>query len=514
MPTYDARGQELRNQLAAIQADLGGGETTRIAGVLQDYLAARDAVLTMITTLLADDDPTPVLDDYAARLRDMTRAATDRLDDMLAGLSTPSPAAVRFREQTSFAEFIFWGQVGALKLAQARDRMAADGRKVRDLIKVLDQKWQNLGEEDLRVEEAEQRAAQELKDLLEQALAEAMPYWLQALAGVDALREQWKAVFRSITDHVKEVLVGAGVPRGLVDVLLTLASWANDVATVAEWAARAGLAVPELLDWLNRIRSMNIGGYVQYRVGLVIGLDRTTKDVVSALNSAYSRKIKSLVEGQYDSRLAAFKAQLDNEGVIIVAYGGIRQQVDEFLKACNLDGVRAARAAAIAAMDGLDSALSTDGQKSDWSAVRKTLRDAFDARHQAAESAFNDFYRANDGRFLGGLSTETERTLLEPDKWRITTEGLVAVGLDTRLREWREKVTVVQGGPKDAFDAIRDQVQRGVNDYLTKQMTQLNAEAEQAIAVLEKSQLMVNAQKICTDMDRGRLQQALRATIR
>jgi hypothetical protein len=319
--------------------------------------------------------------------------------------------------------------------------------------------------------------------------------------------------------------VGAGVPASLVDVLLTVASWANDAATAAEWAARAGLALPDVLDWLNRIRSMNIGGYVQYRVGTVIGLDRTTKDVVSALNFAYSRKIKSLVEGQYDSRLAAFKAQLDNEGMIVVSYGGIRQQVDEFLKACNLDGVRAAHAQALAAMDGLDSSLGTEGQKSDWAAVRKTLRDAFDARHQAAEDAFTAFYRANDGRFLGGLSTETERTLLEPDKWRVTTDAIVAVGLDARLREWREKVTVVQGGPKDAFDAIqgaflglpldiRDQVQRGVNEYLAQQMAQLNAEAEQAIAVLEKSALMVNARKISDDLDRSRLQQALRATIR
>ncbi len=522
MPSFDARRREMRAALAAVQSTLDIAESTRIATVLDDYANARDAVLTMMQTYLAEDDVTPLLDEYSSKFRDMTRTATDKLDNMLSGISTPTAAAVRFREQVSFAEFIFWGHLGGIKGAQARDAMARDGQKVRDLISALDKKWQNLSEEDSRVEEAEQRAAQEIKDLLEKSMAEAMPYWLQAGVGVTVMRDAWKAFFASITDHVKETLIGAGVPRSLVEGLLKLAGWANNTADVYEIAQRGGMNVDEAMTWLNRIRSMNIGGLIQYRVGTL--LDSHTKTLLTVLDMA-GKAIKLVTEDQYNTRMAAFKAQLDNEGLIIVSYGGIRQQVDQFLKDCNLDLLRAMHASAISSMDALDSLLSTDGQKTDWADLKRSLKDAFDARRQAAEKAFEDFYRANDGRFLGGLSSETERTLLEPDKWLITTNGIIAVGLDAKLREWRQLVTVVQGGPKDAFDQvqdaylglpldIRDSVKSSMNTYLSKQVDLLNTEADKAIATLEKCSIMVNAQKISDDMDRSRLNQALRATIR
>ena len=520
MPTFDARARELRNDLTAIQSRLQGGESTRIAGVLDDYLNARDATLTMMQVLLSDDDAAPMADDYASKFRDMTRSATDKLDNMLSGLSNPSGAAVMFREMVSFSEFIFWGKLGALTTPRSRDSMARDAQKVRDLITVLDLKWRNLSDEDLRVEDAEQRAAQAVKDLLEQSLATAMPYWVQVLAAAAELREGWKAVFASITDHVKETLVNAGAPRPLVEALLTLASWANNTADLYEIAQKLGMNVDDALTWLNRIRSMNVGGLVQYRIGTL--LDSRSKAYLSLLDLAM-KGFKPLVEDFYGRYMDAFKAQLDNEGVIIVSYGGIRQQVDQFLKDCNLDSLRATHAAALAQMDSVD--LSSEGQKSDWNEVRKAIKDSMDARRQNAETAFNDFYRANDGRFLGGLNTETERTLLEPDKWKVTTDGIIAVGFDARLREWRQNVTVIQGGPKDAYDTIqdaflglpldvRDSVRDTMNSFLTQQMTTLNTEADKAIATLDSCALMVNAKRISDDMDRGRLQAALRATIR
>jgi hypothetical protein len=524
MPSFDARRRELRDSLTAAQTDpdFTGSEAMRLASVLEDYLTARDGVLTMMQTLIAEDDAEPLANDYASKLRDMTRAATDKLDNMLDGVSEPSDAAVRWREKTSFGEFVFWAQLGNLKLAEARDAMASDGKKVRDLISVLDKKWQNLSEEDLRVEDAEQRAAQELKDLLERALAQVMPYWVQAGTGAAALREAWKGFFASITDHAKETLVGAGVPRNVVDGLLKIASWANNVADITELSLRLGMQVGEIMDWINRIRSMNLGGLIQYRVGTVV--DSNTKLVLSCLGDM-CKGLTPIIEGAYYSRMAAFKAQLNNEGVIIVSYGGIRQQVDQFLKDCNLDAMRAVHNTVLSSMDGIESSLASDGMKRDWSDLRRSLKDAFDARRTAAEKAFEDFYRANDGRFLGGLNTDTERALLETDKWLVSINGIIGVGLDVKLREWRQNVTVVHGGPKEAFDQIqsaflglpldiRDKFQSGVNEYLLKQMGELNTEADKTIQTLEKCELMVNAKKISEDMDRARLSQALRATIR
>lgn len=57
-------------------------------------------------------------------------------------------------------------------------------------------------------------------------------------------------------------------------------------------------------------------------------------------------------------------------------------------------------------------------------------------------------------------------------------------------------------------------VQKGCNELLLKQVADINTEADKAIAVLDKCELMVNARKISDDMDRARLAQALRATIR
>lgn len=522
MPAFDARRRELRESLAAVQSQLSVTESMRFASVLEEYLTARDVALTMMWTYIADDSDEFLADEYAGKFRDMTRAATDKLDAMLDGLSDPGDAAVRWSEQVSFAEFIFWGHLGGLKLAEARDRMVNDGKLVRELITVLDHKWRNLSEEDQKVEDAEQRAAQDLKDLLERSLAEAMPYWVQAGTGVVALRETWKSFFSSITEHAKATLIGAGVPRNVVEGLMTIASWANNVADVTQLALTLGMPVSELMDWINRIRSMNLGGMIQYRVTSV--LDKDTKLVTGYLGDL-CKGLTPIIQGAYDSRMAAFKAQLDNEGVIIVSFGGIRDQVDKFLDLCNLEGMRAAHNAALSAMDGIESSLGTDGMKRDWSDLRRSLKDAFDARRATAEKAFDDFYRAYDGRFMGGLNSETEQALLEPNKWLVTTEGILRVGMDVKLREWRQGITVINGGPKEAFDQIqnaflglpldiRDQFQKGCNELLLKHVADINTEADKTIAVLEKCELMVNARKVSDDMDRSRLAQALRATIR
>ncbi|WP_457356442.1 hypothetical protein [Roseateles sp. P5_D6] len=522
MPSFDGRRRELRAALATLQSTLDITESTRIAGVIEDYLNARDAVLTMVLVFLEDDSAEPLAPEYASKFRDTTRAAQDKLDNMLSGVSTPSEAAVRFREQVEFEEMAFWGLIGKLKLAESRDALVDNGSKVWGLISSLDKKWQNLCEEDLRVEEAEQKAAQDLKDLLERALATAMPAYVQMGTAVLALKDAWKAFGKTITDHVTETLINAGAPRKVVEALMKVASWANDMATFAEIGQMCGIATEAVLDVLNKLRSMNVGGLVQYRLGLAV--DSGLKNVLSAID-LFRDPIRNLVEVGYYSRLAVWKAALDNEGVIIVAYGGIRQQVDEFLKACNLDGTRATHAAVVADMDRVASGLRTDGQKSDWSEVQRGLKDIFDRKRAGTEKAFEDFFRANDGRFMGGLSTDTERALLEPDKWLVTTNGVIAVGLDTKLREWRQNVTVLQGGPREAFDSIqdaflglpldvRDKVKGSVNDYVTKQMNTLNTEAEKTLALLDKCELMVNARKISDDLDRARLSQALRATIR
>lgn len=524
MPSFDARRRELRDSLTNAQQDpdLIGSEAMRLASVLEEYLTARDAVFTMIQTFIADDDLDPMASDYASKFRDMTRAATDKLDNMLDGLTNPSDAAVRWAEQVSFAEFVFWGHIGGLKLAEARDRMVMDVQIVRDLTSVMDKKWQSLGEEDLKVEDAEQRAAQDIKDLLERSLAEAMPYWVQAGTGAVAVREAYKSFFASITDHAKELLVGAGVPRNVVEGLLTLASWANNVADITELALKLGMPVQEIFDWINRIRSMNLGGLIQYRVGTA--LDSKTKMVLGYLGDL-CKGLTPIIEGAYESRMAAFKAQLDNEGVVIVSFGNIRDQVDRFLKACNLETMRSVHSAVIASMDGIDSSLATDGMKRDWADVRRTLKDKFDTRRATAEKVFDDFYRANDGRFLGGLNSETETALLETNKWIVTTDGIIRVGMDVKLREWRQGVTVLNAGPKEAFDQVenaflglpldvRDPFKKGLNEIVQKHLVEINGEVDKTIAVLDKCEIMVNAKKVSNDMDRARLAQALRQTIR
>lgn len=522
MPSFEKRGRELRESLTALTGSIEGAEQVRIAGVLKDYLDARDAILTMMLVVLADETNEPLARDYNSKFNDMTKAALDKLDNMLSGVSNPSPAAVRFRETVDFAEMAFWSLLGSLKLGEARDALVANGRNVRELISALDKKWQNLSEEDLKVEEAEQKAARDIKDLLEQALAEAMPLYIQAGAGAIWLRDKWKAIPAAITDHVKAALVGAGAPESVINVLLKAASIANEAAFYLSVAKAAGVTVDVVEKAVNLVRSINIGGYVVYR--LKPESDPQVGIITGALDKA-SKPLRGLIEGRYNEYMARYKALLDNEGVVIVAFGGIRQQVDQFLKSCNLDTTRAAHAEALSALDRVDSGLRTDGQKSDWSDVRKGLKDIFDTRRAATEKAFEDFFRANDGRFLGGLSTATEKALLETDRWTVTINGIVAVGLDEKLRDWRQQVVVVQGGPKEAFDQIQDsflglplgvreQVQKSVNDYLSETMATLNAEAGKQIEVLEKCGLMVNARKIGSDMDRTRLSQALRATIR
>lgn len=518
MPSYDYRRKEVANALAGAGAELGA-ERLRIAAVLDEYFNARDAILTMIVTFLADDSAEPLTPEYNSKFRDTVRSAQDKLDNMLSGVSSPSAAAVKFREKVDFEEMAFWALVGKLTLAESRDLLITNSRNVREMISVLDKRWQNLSEEDLKVEQEEQKAAQDIKDMLETALATAMPYYVQAGTGMIALQDGWKKIGSTINDYVKATLVGAGTPSSVVDAMFKVSSWAG---TAAQIASTAGVNIEVVNQAISIARSLNIGGLVMSQITPKV--DGDAKDVQDAYDKA-KKPLRQLIEGQYQANMTRYKSNLDNQGVVIVAYGGIRNQVDEFLKKTSLNDTRAAYDRIVADIDGLASGPITDGQKSDWADVRRSLKDIFDKRRADAEKSFDDFYRANDGRFMGGLSTDTEKALLNPDKWIVTINGIVAVGLDQKLREWREKVTVIQGGPKDAFDQIqnaflglplevRDQVQSGINTYLTDKMTKLNGEADAQIKTLEECSIMVKADKISSDMDRSRLRASLRATIR
>jgi hypothetical protein len=519
MPSYDKRGVELQARLFTAGAGMSQAERQRIEAALNDYKLARDAVLTMIVVFLSDDSAEALTPEYNSKLRDTVRSASDKLDNMLSGISDATSAAVRFREQVAMDEMGFWALISSLKLAETRDSLITSTRRVHDLISVLDKRWQNLTEEDLRVEEAEQKAAEDLRDTLKRAMEAATPLYLQIPRGVFALQDLWKNVTKGITSMVVDFLVNeCGLPRVALEALLKLASIANDVARVAELI---GGSPTEAMRIINIIRSINIGGYVGFAVKSELG---KPAKVLLEIADAAAKPLREIVDGKYNDILAQYREKMNNQGVVIVAYGTIRQQVDEFLKAVNLQAVRTSRDDVMAQLDRLDGGM-TDGQKADWAEVRNGLKDMFNNRYVAAEKEFNDFFRANEGRFIGVVNTETERKLLEPDRWIVTINGVIGVGLDQKLRDWREQVNVLTAGPKDAYDQIQDvyaslpievqdQVRRAVNDAMSEQMALLKSAGEDQAKLLESCQLMVNAQKISSDMDRARLNQALRATVR
>ena len=119
------------------------------------------------------------------------------------------------------------------------------------------------------------------------------------------------------------------------------------------------------------------------------------------------------------------------------------------------------------------------------------------------------------------MSSETEQQILNTNRWQVTTDGLVSLGLDTRVREWIEGVRTVNGLVRRSFESItdgisglppeiRDSIARGVNRELERALGRVADESDRTTRALGRSAELADSRKLREDLNRRALTEALR----
>jgi len=196
-------------------------------------------------------------------------------------------------------------------------------------------------------------------------------------------------------------------------------------------------------------------------------LSEVRKNLVPVLQDAYSQQVRT------------FKGQLPNQGSILVSRSNSRREADQFIKDNGVDVARALLDNALTGLDRFASGQPTDALKGDAADVARVIGDALEDRFEAMEDAFETFVSKNSGRFLGPVSSETERALLRPASWEEMEAGLVGLGLDEKLSQWRASTLEVSSRMTDAFTQVQSSfaglpielqggARRGVNEQWEK----------------------------------------------
>lgn len=513
MPSFPHRKAELADRLAGTPVE--PIERVRIAAVLDDVLSVREAALTMVTVMVADEGTDPLAKDYADALNRFGSQMNSKWNDMLSGLSTPSDGAVKFRERILVEEAGFWGAPGLAKLVDARDDLVLRARTFREMSAALDKKWASFTEEDARVDQAEEEAAKRVQELIRKAIDEEAALMARLGNSVSELLQAMSKLDDKVNEWAVAFAVGIGVPPNLAALIPKMSSLAQGAFDAAK---TLGIPAAQLAAALAPILLKDPGFAAVEWFKTAFGPEM--REILSRY-SDIKKGLQYALQEQYVQHTATYRSILPAEGAILVTFTATRAEVDRFLQANNTEIARRNLDAALADLDRLRDGAPTDGQRADAALVRNEVRDSLNRRLTALSADWNAMFARHEGRFMGPLSGATEQELLEPDRWQVTVNGLVALGLDEKLRDWRRQSVEFQArigtsfqSAGKAFDGLpeefRAKIKDQINDYLTQTLRTLNSEAEDAARALEQSALMVNARKIEQDFDRSSVREKLR----
>ena len=226
--------------------------------------------------------------------------------------------------------------------------------------------------------------------------------------------------------------------------------------------------------------------------------------------------------GTYGEQIINYRRLIPNEGAILVSFGQMRRDVDDYLKNNGLDKARALFERAVADLDRWADGVFTPGQKADAAEFRREVGEPFRRRYERMANSFGMFVQANQGRFIGSPSKSVEEDLIFTDVWVDREQALMDIGMDERIREWRSGLMVVEDqlgtASSQLFQALRylprdmnDSICRHLNTYFDGVRQRVRRERDAAVEAMAKAEAMVSKDQIKTDLDRRALKAQLTA---
>ena len=512
MPDLSHRETELRASFEQEKESFKPGERVEVPVRMSPLYQARAAALTEILPPLVDQG----LEPKSRSVEDKLQLVVDRwvlpFSKVTAGLLYPGNEIEWWREREVTRELKFLQGLVNLNLEGTRDDLAALEAKLNQLIADLALKWGTMSEEARRLENLEAEACRRMSDMLKQALSQGTDAYLRYADRLKRVLDVCMKAPDLANDAVVYALKEAGLPEELAKVVPKISLLGKDYFAKGK---ELGVPAKELAAFnpeLCRDPGMAVSETIQKALGpefemFVTGINALYKDLTNLASS-------------YRAQLDDFQRLVPNQGAVLVSLSQTRRDVDEFLKVNGLDRARALYEQAEAALERWAAELPTDGQRADARAWGAEVKEAFKKRYERMANAFGMFVQANQGRFLGSVSKSVENELIFTDVWVDRTQGLMDIGMDARLREWRKGTLEVNdifaSASSQVFEKIRylpadmqDSITRALNAYWGKLRERLQTETAQAAENFARVENLVNAEAVKRDLNRAPLRERL-----
>lgn len=442
MGDYSARQDELAKSL--LTANLTGDEMTRIVGALSGWFQAREDALRAMLDVLANETSDLMAGYWKDKSAALVQNYLTPMSNLLSGFSNPSPGLLAWRERAVTIESTWVTLVSDPCWVNARDDMVVFGKKLAETTKTLAEKWSRLSDEDKRLEEQEAEASRRMTDALRQAVDAGTDTVKRGADNVRKILDAVDGLHLQFDKWLVDGLQDAGVPSGVADKMRTMYKDGKRMNWLFE---AAGTGTSFDIPFVTKRMSKFI---------VKLALKAIAPPVYYAYKGIFflNENVLTPASESYRQQLADYLGKLPAQGAVLASFSSVRQDVKTFLEDTNMEKIRIVFDHVTSELNDLPQ--GSDASQADTRAWANRARDIFSKHFENAARTYESFVRANSGRFIGKVDASVEDELLWTRPWIDREQALASIGMDQRLREWRQSALELTINMKSPSQQLRD----------------------------------------------------------
>lgn len=454
MATFEHRKTELRALFESQKTLMKPWEWAPVAKALESYFPVRDAALQALIDVVADDGSELRRSQYESVLNDYLGRIWQKIGGMIDGLTDPSEGARLFREQVLVQECLFFNGLDDPDPCRTRDMLVTLEADLTKMIADLDAKWSKLKDGGRRVIDAELEATRAMETLLDDAIRTSAPLYERIGAAVGKVIE---GLFK-LGDDFNSFIVSSAKEYGERNPGTVDEAFAKEATEISKLGAATftmakAVGVPaatlaKALPFLVRDPGMVVSDT------LLAGLPKDTQMLVTLLGEARKGLVYSLL-GPYAGRVAQVKDALPFQGIMIASLSETRDDVARFMDHNGVEMARKLKELSEEAFDHWVSAQPQSGNHDDAADARVAMETPLQKRYDRLLSALGDFVGDWGGVFFGSLNSDARKVLLDQEEWDRQMGDLAGLGLEARLRVWKESVLTIDPRLGDAWTQVQ-----------------------------------------------------------
>jgi hypothetical protein len=485
----DNRSKELTQVLRDMQPAPTAEEKAKIQDAIDTYIRDRDDHLSSIRAIIGDTGENKRLGDVLDRLS-RWEDSLKRFGDCLSSIRDVTTAALAFVTRTSFEEKQAIDGLRAARAGEGRDILVYMATNVETMIKALADKWSKLNGESGYFDAQEKQAVESIRKMVEETLYKTAP-------ATDQLVKLSNDFYQFTLQFPKDVT-----------------QWVADQAK--------DLDKKDAARWTALVKTIDPGRYVKGLLTTALGIPSLSNGDPQGQLGELTKNASAHVSGLFTQRIEEYRSAIQRRTYgVLVLFNETRKDTDEFIKNNSFEAAKQKYQGISDALDRFASGLPTDGLKSDFGAFAKELRDMYGRHLMEMETMYNRFVSENQYRFFGPLGPDISEALTQTKAWEQVRVGLVNMGLEEKLRQFRSDVTEFievkmndavkrMGTELEGLDPeVRQSIQTAYEAFRDEVARQTRERVRQLDELFGKEQQLFRSDAVAAYLDRRILNDAL-----